>query len=231
MEEAPVGAPRGGLVARPPRAEPGPVCVPQTRRRRKKRRARMSCRRTSLSRPAASRLRWAPRLWSHRPSWRGQTRAASSCRHCPPAKPAAFPAPHRPPSPTAPPRQGPSQLLWLRCHRSSFGQGQEGASKTGKAGGGPCPPPMGPAQSQGRAEPQLQTLTQKTCLKEPATVPRCPLGQPAWPLGPKGCIISLPPSPSPTPTTPGGRQAGPLPCRTVNLFSSLALHSLSWAQP
>ena len=54
---------------------------------------------------------------------------------------------------------------------------------------------MGPTQSQGRAEPQLQTLTQKTCLKEPAAVPRCPLGQPAWPLGPKGCIISLPPQP------------------------------------
>lgn len=55
---------------------------------------------------------------------------------------------------------------------------------------------MGPAQSQGRAEPQLQTLTQKTCLKEPAVVPRCPLGQPAWPLGPKGCI-SFPSQPRP----------------------------------
>lgn len=63
----------------------------------------MSCRRTSRSRPAASRPRWALRLWSHQPSWRGQTRAASSCRRCPPAKPAAFPSPptlpRRPSSP------------------------------------------------------------------------------------------------------------------------------------
>ena len=63
---------------------------------------------------------------------------------------------------------------------------------------------MGPAQSQGRAEPQLQTLTQKTCLKEPATVPRCPLGQPAWPQR----LHHLSPSPSPTPPPQGaGRQA------------------------
>lgn len=55
-------------------------------------------------------------------------------------------------------------------------------------------PLMGPAQSQGRAKPQLQTLTQKTCLKEPAAVPRCLLGQPAGPLAPKAAA-----SPSPNP--------------------------------
>uniref|UniRef100_A0A3Q2LQG7 Regulatory factor X1 n=1 Tax=Equus caballus TaxID=9796 RepID=A0A3Q2LQG7_HORSE len=45
-----------------------------------------------------------------------------------PPRPARLPA-----RPAAPPRQGPSQLLWLRCHRSSLGQGGEGTSETGKA--------------------------------------------------------------------------------------------------
>lgn len=190
----------------------------------------MSCHRTSRWRLAASHLLWAPRPWSLRPSWRGRTHVASSCRRYPPAKPPLT----RPPVPAAPPRQGPSQLLWLHCPPSILGQGWMGAFQTGKERG--SPPPMGPAQSQGWAELQLQTLTQKTCLKEPAAVPRCPLGQPAWPLGLEGCSLSLP-LPCP-PTTSGGRQAGPLPCRTVNLFSSLALHkpvlgpalSPGWAQ-
>lgn len=51
-------------------------------------------------------------------------------------------------------------------------------------------------------------------------MPRCPLGQQPGPLTQKAAA-------SPFPPQGAGRQA-PSP---VNLFSSLALHSLSWAQP
>lgn len=68
------------------------------------------------------------------------------------------------------------------------------------------PAPTGPAQSQGRAESQLQTLTQKTCLKEPAALPSCLLGQPARPLGPKAAA-SPPTNPALRPPQGAGGQA------------------------
>lgn len=66
----------------------------------------------------------------------------------------------------------------------------------------------------GWAELKLQTLTQKTCLKEPAQVPS---------LLPQ--LIALFPY-----TTPEGSRLAP-PLRTVNLICSLALHSLPGQTP
>lgn len=214
---------RGLGAPKVPHAELGLVRVSQTKRRKRRKRARMSCHRTSRWRLAASHLLWAPRPWSLQPSWHGRTHAASSCRRCPPAKP---PLPH-PPAPAAPPCQGPSQLLWLQCPPSILSQGRMGAFQTGKARG--SPPPVGPAQSQGWAELQLQTLTQKTCLKEPAAVPRCPLGQPAWPLGLEGCSLSLP-RPALPPPQGAGRQA-PFPAELLTYSARWLCTSLSWAQP
>lgn len=92
----------------------------------------MSCRRTSRSRGRRrSRPRWALRLTEPPAKLaRGQTARPLPMQRCPPAKPAAFPSP--PTLPRRPSSQGPSQLLWLRCHRSSFGQGRR-ASKTGRS--------------------------------------------------------------------------------------------------
>lgn len=71
--------------------------------------------------------------------------------------------------------------------------------------GGPCPQ-WGRHNHRARRSRSCK-LTQKTCLKEPAAVPRCPVGQPTRLLGPEGLSIFLP-QPHP-PTVPGGRQAGP----------------------
>lgn len=82
--------------------------------------------------------------------------------------------------------------------------GQGGGLRGGEGLG--VPAPTGPAQSQGRAESQLQTLTQKTCLKEPAALPSCLLGQPARPLGPKAAA-SPPTNPALRPPQGAGGQA------------------------
>lgn len=213
------GASVGALVAAWVRGHPRGAggqarsrCVPGRGGRRKKRRAKDELPQDIRSHGRRRVSPRGPEAWSHQPSWRGQTRAASSCRRCPPAfKPRGLPP--RPPSPAVPPRQGPSQLLWLRCHRSSFGQGQEGASKTGGRPGGTSY--WGP-HTQGAAEPELNSDTKDVPLRNPVVMPRCPLGQPA---GPKGCIISLP---QPHPHHPRGR------ARQAPALAELLTYSARW---
>lgn len=160
----------------------------------------MSCRRTSRWRPAASRPLWALMPWSRLPSWHGQTRVASSCRRCPPAKPAASPAPPARPRRPSTPGSLTASVASLSPVQPRAGRGPPRQGRLG----GPCPQ-WGRHNHRARRSRSCK-LTHKTCLKEPATVPRCPVGQPARLLGPEGLSISLP-QPYPPVSQGAGRQA------------------------
>lgn len=95
----------------------------------------MTCHKTSHWRRVVSLLRWAQKPWSHLRSWHGPTHVASSCRPCPPAKPATS----LPPLPTqaaaaVPLGQGQSLLARVQslsfcdfCHPSSPHQSWRGS--------------------------------------------------------------------------------------------------------
>lgn len=143
---------------------------------------------------------------------------ASSCKPCPPAKPeTSLPhPPTHPPAATVPPRvrvspsepgSGPSAFV---ASLSPFQPTPEleRVPVTGKARG--ASPHMEPIQSwTGLGRTEAANPNTKTCLKEPAQVPS---------LLPQ--LVALFPY-----TTPEGSRLAP-PLRTVNLFCSLALHSL-----
>ena len=98
------------------------------------------------------------------------------------------PTPPRPPPPPIHARV-PHSFCGFAVTVPASARAGMGASKTGKARG--SPPPVGPAPITGPGRSRSCKLTQKTCLKEPASVPRCPVGQPAWLLGLQGLSISL----------------------------------------
>lgn len=137
---------------------------------------------------------------------------ASLCRPCPPAKPETSLHPStRPTCHCCPSRPGSGPSVFV-ASLSPF-QHMPELERVPLIGKAKRVSPIWGWYNHGRgwAEPKLQTLTQKTCLKEPAQVSLLPA--PAH-------------SPVPPPLPPQRAAGQLLSCGTVNLFCSLALHSL-----